>query len=69
MAFNMYKRIGRIQTILEAQGHTEDIPYEVFGRALMLECGMKKRTAGEWIKNFLEVGIITMTKDRRINFV
>lgn len=66
---NLYTRIGRIQTICENEGFTENIPYEVFGRALMIEYGMKKRTAGEWIRSFVEVGLVTMDEQRRINFV
>lgn len=65
---NLYTRIGNIQTLCEAQGFQKDIPYEIFGKALMLEYGMKKRTAGEWIRSFIEVGLITMDEQRRINF-
>ena len=42
MAYNMYKQIDKIKESLKTKGYEKEIPFEVFGRELMLMFGMKK---------------------------
>lgn len=58
----MYKQIGKIKVKLLQQGYKKDIPIDKFGLILMLEYGMKKNTAIEWIRLFEEGKLITVNK-------
>lgn len=58
MAFNMYKQIDKIKQELGTRGYDGNIPYDIFGKTIMVMFGMKRQTAITWIKNFDTVGLI-----------
>ena len=67
MAYNMYKQVGKIQTILEEKGFKKDIPIEQFIKSIMIFFGMKRRKAVEWPKTFQDVDLIVIN-DCKVNF-
>ena len=69
MGFNPEKEYQKIKTLLKTQGHTKNIPLDVFGVAVMRILGTNKRVvAGRWIDTFELFGFISR-KDDVINFI
>jgi len=68
MGTNYYRDIDKIKSFLEKNGEKKDIPIETFAKAMAIVFGMKRKTAGKWIKNFVDMNFITMN-DRKINFI
>jgi len=61
MGYNIYKQMNHFKNDLEKKrGNLKNLTKNEFGKALMLYFGMRKKTAVEWIDNFVEVGIISI---------
>ena len=67
MGTNYYRDINKVKAFLEKSGHSKDIHIETFAKAMAIVFGMKRNTAGKWIKNYIDMNFIEM-KDRKINF-